>query len=67
MGRTLRVGLTIVARNEAERDTQPFQGWDVAAVPPRVGRKQRGQPWALLRDPLWGRKPVGGQPSTLAE
>jgi hypothetical protein len=31
--------------------TQPFQGNDSYRCPlPRVGRKRRGQPWALLRN-----------------
>jgi len=31
-------------------DTQPLQGWVLTKRGPRVGRKRRGQPWALLRN-----------------
>ena len=32
--------------------TQPLQGWCCRSRIPRVGRKTRGQPWALLRNPF---------------
>ncbi len=32
-------------------DTQPFRVGLLLSACPRVGRKRRGRPWALLRDP----------------
>ena len=45
-----------------EPDTQPFQGWGLLHSGPRVVRKKRGQPWALLHDPLGVGRPCGRFP-----